>query len=72
MIKVARDAEAVLQNVNPHSIAHRSPRGLPRKNTLARHLATVPNATVAREQNQGEIRTGIRATPDNQDVWEIN
>ena len=69
LIRVARDAEGVLQNVNPHSIANRSPRGLPRKNTLARHLAERSNEEVAREQNQGEVRTG---TPRNDDVWEIN
>jgi len=77
IIKIARDAEAVLQNVNPHSIANRSPRGLPRKETLARHLASETNRHVAHEQNpdQGTIRTGIRTTAGNgtgTDVWEIN
>lgn len=72
IIKIARDAEAVLQNVNPHSIANRSPRGLPRKETLSRHLATETNRRVAHEQNpnQGEIRTGTIARTE--DVWEIN
>lgn len=72
LIRVARDAEAVLQNINPHSIANRSPRGLPRKNTLARHLAERSNEEVSREQNQDEIRTGVRTSPAAEDVWEIN
>ena len=73
LIKVARDAEAVLENVNPHSIANRSPRGLPRKNTLARHMATVSNEKVSKAQEQEAVRTGRRYGNDAaDDVWEIN
>ena len=70
LIKVARDAEAVLQNVNPHSIADQAPRGLPRKSTLSRHLTSETNKEVSRKQNQGEIRTGQNEAGE--DVWEIN
>lgn len=74
LIKVARDAEAVLQNINPHSIANGSPRGLPRKNTLARHLSKQSNEEVSRTLNKEEdVATGdIRMGPTDGDVWEIN
>ena len=71
IIKIARDAEAVLQNVNPHSIANRSPRGLPRKETLARHLAAEKTVKIAKP-DQGEIRTGRTTAGRTEDVWEIN
>ena len=40
IIKIAQEAQIVLENVNIGSIANRNPRGLPRKDTLVRHLLT--------------------------------
>lgn len=39
LLNIARQAEAVLENVNTGSIANSTPRGLPRRRTLEKHLA---------------------------------
>lgn len=41
IIKCAKDAEAVLQNINSGSVAHRTPAGLPRLDTLKKHVRDV-------------------------------
>lgn len=38
IIKIAQEAQIVLENINQGSIAKDNPRGLPRKTTLMRHL----------------------------------
>jgi hypothetical protein len=77
IIAIARDAEAVLETVNTHSIAHSSPRGLPRKATLLRHRVEktrdiIQRTTSERQNlNQEAVRTGV-TTDNNQDVWSID
>ena len=68
LLKIAREAEAVLENVNPHSIAQRAPRGLPRKQTLQRHILTDPAKDVEPKRKQTDIRVGERVS---EDIWEI-
>jgi len=41
IIKCCKDAEAVLQNINSGSIAHRTPAGLPRMDTLKNNVEDV-------------------------------
>jgi hypothetical protein len=38
IIRIAQEAQVVLENINTGSVAKRNPRGLPRKDTLMRHL----------------------------------
>ncbi len=74
LLKIKNDAEAVLENVNTHSIATSNPRGLPRKATLLRHVVET-SAAVKKAQNiklstdqvrQG-LGDGIRSSEN--DVW---
>lgn len=63
IIDIAREAEAVLENVNTGSVANRTPRGLPRLDTLRRH---VTNKSAGSPQsvnilNQAARRVGIGA-----------
>lgn len=75
IIQVAREAEVVLENVNTGSIATNSPRGLPRKATLMRHL--LPDKDKQAEDRMGTLsqanrRAGI--TPgmrENSDIWQL-
>jgi hypothetical protein len=77
IIAIARAAEAVLENVNTNSIAHSSPRGLPRKATLLRHR--VANTRTERKRatderlnlNQESVRTGVTGNTTG-DVWSID
>ena len=76
IIAIARTAEAVLENVNSHSLANRQPRGLPRYSTLARHKIakrSVPQPIDESMLNQATRRSGIstdmRATDE--DVWSL-
>ena len=56
IIKIAQEAQIVLENVNTGSVANRNPRGLPRKDTLTRHLLPEGEGT-ARMKN---LRTDTR------------
>lgn len=75
IIAVARTAEAVLENVNSHSLANRSPRGLPRFATLQRHMA--PNKEVKRTEDgqlsQATRRSGVSTEmrANGEDVWSL-
>lgn len=53
IIKVAREAEAVLENINTKSIAHDNPSGLPRKSTLLKHILD------EKETDEKKLRMGI-------------
>jgi hypothetical protein len=74
IIKIAKEAEAVLENINPRSLADRSPLALPRFATLERHLLNKPTekpeVTIL---NQEDIRSGIRpnTTGTNDNLWSI-
>ena len=72
IIRIAREAEAVLENINKGSIATENPQGLPRKTTLLRHL--IDNKTkkkIPTKLNMNTIRTGISTDlrADDENVW---
>lgn len=73
IIKISKEAEAVLENVNTGSIANSSPRGLPKKNTLLKHLSKSNEEDFLGNLNQQVRRSGI--TEDNRtndmDVWSL-
>lgn len=75
IIKIGKAAEAVLENVNSHSLANRSPAGLPRFNTLKRHLLKVDSEKKkeAGVLNQMSRRTGMTANvrEEDGDVWSV-
>jgi len=70
LIKIAKDAEAVLENVNPNSIARENPSGLPRKSTLERHVIYDKKSVNTGPLDQAARRLG--ANNPNEDVWEIS
>ena len=76
LIKIKNDAEAVLQNVNTHSIASVNPRGLPRKATLLRHVVTndvriekQSGVKLTVDQRRRGVDDAIRVS--NEDVWQV-
>jgi len=75
IIQIARNAEAVLENVNSRSLANRQPRGLPRFETLQRHVLTNEKSIENNINmlNQTTTRSGItadiRSNDDN--VWSL-
>lgn len=75
LIKLAREAEAVLENVNLDSIADRSPAGLPRLSTLERHVikSKKKELEVDGNLNQAAKRSGMRADIRSEDsnVWSL-
>lgn len=77
IISIARAAEAVLEDVNSHSLANRSPRGLPRFATLQRHIIQKKEAekkpTVDKMLNQATRRSGIstETRSTDEDVWSL-
>lgn len=75
IIRIAREAEAVLENVNSNSLARRDPRGLPRFSTLKRHL--IPSKKVKPTEDsmlsQATRRSGISTEmrSADEDVWSL-
>jgi hypothetical protein len=76
LLKIKNAAEAVLENVNIHSIANANPRGLPRKATLTRHVVgqdekkkKMPKATLTTDQIRHGLGDGIRSSEN--DVWTV-
>lgn len=61
ILRIAKNAQAVLENINTGSAADRSPEGLPRMDTLKKHVRENPNARIVR----GEEDT------DDDDVWSV-
>ena len=59
IIRCAREAEAVLENINTGSIATRNPRGMPRKETVARHIMKDGEESSLGILNQATRRSGI-------------
>ena len=69
LINVARQAEAVLENINTGSIANREPAGLPKRVTLEKHVSRAKKVKEA-AFNQDQVREGIREAGGlNDDVW---
>lgn len=74
IIKIAKEAEAVLENINPRSLADRTPLALPRFTTLERHLlAKTPEKPTITTLNQEDIRAGISTggTNSTDNLWTI-
>ena len=73
IIKIAREAEAVLENINTGSIAEPNPRGLPRKSTLGRHLVESKKSQKMGALNQTTRRSGITEEVRREDgeVWSL-
>jgi len=76
IIAIAREAEAVLENINSASIANNSPRGLPRLITIRRHILSKKdiedgNGLDIGVLNQTTRRAGIGADlrQDDDDLW---
>jgi len=73
IINIARQAEAVLENINSGSIAESNPRGLPRQNTVKRHLLPKEKNQDMGDLNQLTKRSGISESMRSQDdeVWSL-
>jgi len=73
IIRIAREAEAVLENINTGSIAEPNPRGLPRKSTLGRHLIEDKKSQKMGALNQTTRRSGISEQVRSEDgeVWSL-
>jgi hypothetical protein len=70
IIKIAQEAQIVLENVNSGSVANRNPRGLPRKDTLNRHLLPEGEGTARMKNLRADTRrigaadTGVQVDED--------
>jgi len=73
IIKIAREAEAVLENINTGSVADQNPRGLPRKSTLSRHIIESKKSQTIGALNQTARRSGISEEVRSEDgeVWSL-
>jgi hypothetical protein len=60
IIQICKHAEAILENVNSGSVAKRSPNGLPRMETLTKHVNENRNGLVVQDNNN-----------DDEDVWSV-
>jgi len=71
IIRCAREAEAVLENINTGSIATRNPRGMPRKDTVMRHIIKNSDESDLGILNQATRRSGITENIRDNDafVW---
>lgn len=69
IIRIAREAEAVLENINSDSIARYNPPGLPRFETIKRHIidiADTPAAITRKDLRRAGITEDIRS---DEDMW---
>ena len=76
IVNIARQAEAVLENVNSHSLARRDPRGLPIFYTQKRHVVPKKSPKKAVEDDmlsQATRRSGISTEmrSADEDVWSL-
>jgi len=73
IIAVAREAEAVLENINVLSIANHNPRGLPRKDTVLKHVLKKKSEMILDTigpLSQDIRRSGISvSTRSEEDMW---
>lgn len=74
IIRIAKDAEAVLENINTGSIAIQSPSGLPRKSTILKHIIGKDVENKIGALNQQVRRSGITSNirSNDNDVWGWN
>lgn len=70
IIVIADQAMAVLENINTMSLAQRTPRLLPRLETLRRHvLKDTPTAPSTVKVGTAGIREGLGMATPNDDLW---
>ena len=69
VIRIAQEAQIVLENINTGSVATRNPRGLPRKDTLLRHLLPEGQG-VEQMRNLRQDSRRIGVTPQGIDINE--
>ena len=74
IIKIARDAESVLENINTGSIANSTPRGLPRQTTVAKHVTSKYDSNdklgvLNQQVRRSGIDLGVRS--DDRDIWSL-
>jgi hypothetical protein len=72
ILKIARKALAVLENINPMSPGNRVPSGLPRMDTIEQHVLEGADARNARHNTtRADERAGIAETDrgESTDVW---
>jgi len=72
IIKVAEQAQAVLENINTMSIVRRSPLALPRIQTVQRHLlGRKDDLKDGSKLNQTDVRLGLKkdTLSDSDNVW---
>jgi len=70
LIKIARAAEAVMENINTLSIARSDPRGLPRRISLDKHVRNVRGNEAAEAIVQSGSTQPARAGAE--DIWTLN
>jgi hypothetical protein len=72
VINIAKQAEAVLEKINTGSIAMNDPNGLPRLESLKRHIVKTNSKAKKEKMNTNMSRIGAdsRPTVDLGDVWE--
>jgi len=71
IIKIARDAEAVLENINSSSIAKHSPAKLPHFDTVRNHINTSPSNKKSEKIRKEMLRTGISTDMRvSDDIWQ--
>ncbi len=72
VIRVAQEAQVVLENVNAKSPGRENPQGLPRLNTLQNHLVKNKKKLEQADINQREERMGIETQEthiDDEHIW---
>jgi hypothetical protein len=69
IITVADQAIAVMENINTMSIARRTPRLLPRLETLRRHVSRETTAPVDIKVGTTGLREGLGMAEPNSDIW---
>lgn len=71
IIKCAREAEAVLENINTGSIAKANPVGMPRRDTVLRHVTSDEKNDKLGILNQQTRRSGITTDirQNEEDIW---
>jgi len=70
LIRIARAAEAVMENINTMSIANSTPRGLPRRASLDKHVRNVRGAAAGEAIMQaGDTQPAAAGA---EDIWSLN
>jgi hypothetical protein len=72
IINIAQEAQIVLENINSGSLAERRPRGLPRYNTVCRHLTgekKAPDNKVNLRREEKRVGVEENSNIDESDFW---